>query len=129
RRMNRKNGPYFVAGTGDYGQGDDPGIINFNQPPEGQPGLWCQWVPTGDGTATVWDGGENFYDSDDWMEYIIDHFLKPGALAKDKLPFLQANHICNGNIDAQGEETDDRWRLVVKNNKVSVKRGRVVYDD
>ena len=40
RRMDRKNGPYFVDGTGDYGQGRDPDIRDYNKAPAGQPGLW-----------------------------------------------------------------------------------------
>ena len=48
RRMDRAEGPYFVEGTGPHGQGRDKGIRDYNRPPEGQPGLWCQWVPTED---------------------------------------------------------------------------------
>lgn len=121
RRMNRTNGPYFVDGTGYAGQGDDPDIIGFNQPPPGQPSLWCQWVPTDDSAGIEWDGGEKFYDAAEWMQYIIDHFLKPGAYAKSQLPFLQANHVVSGVIEAQGEEMDDRWKLVVEGNKVSTR--------
>jgi hypothetical protein len=118
RRMDRENGPYFVDGSGFMGQGHDADVRNHNSPPKGQPGLWCQWVPTEDGTAIEWDGGEKFYSSKEWMAYLIDHFLKPGALAKDALPFLQANHVLNGVIKAQGEDMDDRWKLIVKDNIV-----------
>lgn len=41
------------------------------------------------------------------MAYIINHFLAPKG------------YICNGTIEAQGEETNDHWWLEVKNNKVS----------
>ena len=128
RRMHRKNGPYFVDGTGDFGQGRDADIINFNDPPPGQPSLWCQWVPSDDGTTIEWDGGEKLYCAEEWMAYIIDHFLKPGAEAKASLPFLQANHVCNGDIEAQGEDADDRWLLRVRNNKVTTHNGTVVYE-
>lgn len=127
RRMKRTKGPYFVDGTGDFGQGSDPDIINHNEPPEGQPGLWCQWVPTHDNTGLEWDGNEKFYDSVEWMRYLIDHFLKPGCIAAKELPFLQANHVCNGTIYAQGEESDDMWLLQVDDNEVTVKRGVVTY--
>lgn len=129
RRMKRGNGPYYVLGTGDFGQGSDPDIQSYNEPPEGQPGLWCQWVPTEDGTAIEWDGNEKFYHAAEWMQYLIDHFLKAGALAAEALPFLQANHVCNGEIYAQGEDPSDRWNLVVKDNVVSVKQARVVWED
>ena len=39
--------------------GDD--ITDYNHPPEGQSGLWCQWVPTDEGTAIQWNGAEKFY--------------------------------------------------------------------
>lgn len=119
RRMNRKKGPYFAEPGGNYGQDRTDDIINYNDPPPGQPGLWCQWIPSDDGKTIGWDGGEKFYNSVEWMQYIIDHFLRPGAIAKAELPFLQANHVVSGIIDAQGEEPDDRWRLVVTNNKVT----------
>ncbi len=123
RRMRRKQGPYCVE---DERKAD---IVDYNTPPEGQPGLWCQWVSTEDGTEITWDGGEKFYNAPEWMEYIIDHFLAPGAKAAEQLPFLQANHIVNGTIEAQGEDGDDRWRLVATNNVVAVNAGRVVYED
>src|SRR5215467_9643211 len=37
RRMDRTRGPYFVDGSGPFGQGRDDDIQNFNQPPAGQP--------------------------------------------------------------------------------------------
>lgn len=129
RRMNRHAGPYFVDAEDDFGQGRSSDIIDYNRPSPGQPGLWCQWVPTDDGSKIEWDGNEKFYDSVEWMKYLIDHFLSPTAIAKDVLPFLQANHTVNGEIFAQGEETSDRWKLVVEDNKVSTRQGYVAYND
>jgi len=34
-------GGYFVGGTGDFGQGNDDSVMNYNSPTAGQPGLWC----------------------------------------------------------------------------------------
>ncbi len=118
RRMHRRSGPYY-CGTGMCGQDLEDDIINYNNSGD-QPGLWCQWVPTEDGTAIQWDQNEKFYNSVEWMQYIIDHFLAPGAKAQEALPFLQANHVCSGVIKAQGEDMDDRWKLVVENNAVQV---------
>lgn len=124
-RMKRKSGPYTaIPGSDGFGQDPSDDIINYNEPGD-QPGLWCQWVPTEDGRYIEWDGGEKFYNSPEWMKYIIDHFLRPGALAKAKLPFLQANHDCNGAIYAQGEDPGDLWTLFVRNNKVSVANAEV----
>lgn len=120
RRMLRKNGPYFVDGKG-YGGSDKEGdVLDYNKPSDGQPGLWCQWIPAAGGTALEYNGEGKFYDAEEWMRYIIDHFLKPDAKAKESLPFLQANHSCNGSILAQGEDILDRWKLVVTDNSVGI---------
>lgn len=128
RRVKRTKGPYFVGDTdtgvfrpgGKITQHDD--VIDSNCPPDGQPGLWCHWMPSPEGDEIEWDGGEKFYDSEEWMRYIIDHFLKPDCAARIALPFLQANHICNGEIEAQGEDSSDSWLLIVKDNVVSSER-------
>lgn len=121
RRMKRTGGPYFVDGEGFMGQGDGTDtVLDHNNPPEGQPGLWCKWEPSSDGHCIEWNEAEKFYDAEKWMKYLIKHFLQPGALAKDTLPFLQANHTVNGVIEAQGEDKDDRWDLVVRDNRVFV---------
>jgi hypothetical protein len=125
RRMDREEGPYHAEDDGDFGQSRAPGIRDYNRPPAGQPNLWCNWVPTDDGTAIEWNGGEKFYDASEWMAYIIDHFLKPGAAAP--LPFLQKNHTLNGTIDAQGEDRNDRWLLVVEDNRVSTKQAQITF--
>lgn len=117
RRMNRTKGPYFVEGSGFMGQERDDDIRDYNHPPEGQPSLWCQWVPTEDGTAIVWDEGEKFYESPEWMAYLIEHFLGRNPKAKSVLPFLEG-HTLNGTISAQGEDPKDKWLLHVQDNKV-----------
>jgi hypothetical protein len=144
RRMNREKGPYFVGGGGLYGQDREEDVLDYNQPPAGQPGLWCQWVPGGaewaqedEATTLGWDGGEKFYSATHWMRYLIDHFLKPGAEASKNLTDsiaqdqrfanFQFNHVVNGAISAQGEEPDDRWRLRVEDNEVTEEGETAVY--
>ena len=127
RRMDREKGPYYVNGSGFMGQGRDSDVRNHNSPPAGQPGLWCQWVPNEDGTAIEWDEGEKFYSADEWMVYIIEHFIGSDPKAKSELPFLQG-HTCNGEIFADGEESDDLWKIQVDDNVVTTKAGRVTYE-
>jgi hypothetical protein len=55
---------------------EDPAISDYNSPPEGQPGLWCQWHPIDDGAALAWDGGDKFYCYVEWLQYLIDHFIQ-----------------------------------------------------
>ena len=99
-------GEYFVDGD-DYGINEGPGIIEHNSPPSTQPSLWCQWIPTEDRMGLEWDDGEKFYKAEEWMNYILNRILAPKG------------YIGNGIIEAQGEDINDRWWLVVKNNVVS----------
>lgn len=156
RRMDRECGEYYVDGNGLRGQDRDIDVIDQNNPPKGQPSLWCQWRPSEDGNYIEWDGGEKFYDPAEWMKYIIDHFLKPDSVAKLKtercqagcsnceirykcwttrenkykvnLPFLQ-DHNCNGEIYCDGEDSEDNWMITVENNEVFIRQGEIVYGE
>lgn len=122
RRMDRERGPYYVEGGGVAGQAAEPDIRNYNYPPIEQPGLWCQWVPTHDGAALEWDGAEKFYDAEEWMAYLIDTFLtgEKGAFREHpNSAGFTFDHVANGTIFAQGEDSDDTWQLVVENNRVT----------
>lgn len=134
RHMGYHGGPYItdeaVLNTG----GTIPG--EQNTPPDGQPGLWCQWAPTDDGAALEWDGGEKFYDSEEWMRYLIDTFLSDSAALRkeiawghprvegryyaDQFGAFTFDHVLNGVIEAQGEDVSDHWWLIVHDNTVKV---------
>lgn len=119
RRMHRKSGPYVTGRDA----GPDPDVIDSNKVTPGQPGLWCQWVPSCAGRCLIWDRGEKFYAPTEWMRYLIDHFLRPDALAAtasargfEKFTF---DHSCNGEVAARREDTGRLWLIVVDDNKVS----------
>lgn len=102
-------GDFFVGGAGFMGQDGDDSVVNHNSPPNSQPGLWCQWRPNDDGTAIVWDEGEKFYEYTEWLWYLIETFLKPW------------DYKLNGTVRWQGEDSNDRGAIVVKNNNISTK--------
>jgi hypothetical protein len=102
-------GEYFVGGSGYFGQDSDNSIIDFNVPPDTQPGLWCQWIPNEDGTAIVWDGGEKFYHYVEWIKYLIEHF------------FSRWGYTLNGDVSWQGEEHDDHGVIMIRGNECFVK--------
>lgn len=136
RRMDRRRGPWYAAPGENFGQEDPGDVLNYNQPHESQPGLWCQWTVSDDGREIYWDGGEKFYNAELWMGYIIDAFLKPGAMiekyVKNEAPLplgwelderfqhFTFDHTMNGAFDAQGEDYDDRWAILVVSNNVLV---------
>jgi len=136
RRMQRDNGPLYAVPGNDFGQDHAPDVRDYNHPAEGQPGLWCQWVPDEDGASIVWDEGEKFYNSAEWMKYIIDHLFSAEARTFVKqhwgedlrFEHFTFNHLFNGEIDVEGEDSADRWQLVVQNNRVLVAEGTIHYD-
>lgn len=102
-------GEYFVAGSGFAGQDYDATIIDYNQPPMTQPGLWCQWTPNEDGTQLEWDGGEKFYNYVEWLQYLIENFFKPWGVQ------------LNGEVEWRGEDWDDTGRISVSYNRVKAR--------
>jgi len=108
-------GAYFVGEGGFAGQDNGPDVLDHNDPPEGQPGLWCKWVPTEDNEGIEWSGAEKFYDYTEWLQYLIHHFLAP------------AGYVLNGEVTWQGEESSDMGKLVVKDNEVSALEAKVTY--
>lgn len=109
-------GEFYVDGTGFAGQDRDDTIVDYNMPPSTQPGLWCQWIPTDDGSELVWDGGEKFYNYVEWLQYLIDKILAPRG------------YSLNGECEWFGEDSGDFGKIVVENNIVRVKIGRRVYN-
>ena len=122
--------PYAV---GDFEPEDlrnaDPDLIMKNSyPPEGQPGLWCNWIPADDGTAIKWDGAEKSHDMAEWLVYLVEHFIGRAPLAKAELPFF-VGHELNGEVEVVGEPVHDRQKIVVTNSRVRVLEGSTVYGD
>ena len=110
------DGGYFVGLPDDFGQFMDASILAYNDAPHGQPGLWCQWRPNDDGTAIEWDEGEKFYNYTEWLDYLLEHFLVPWG------------YVLNGEVTWQGDERNDIGMIVVVDNVVEIKEGRIVYD-
>lgn len=82
-------GAYYVGTPYEF---DSPGVIDVSQPPAGQPGLWCLWVPNENGTAIEWNGGDKFLYPEEWLEYLIRHFLEPWG------------YMVNGRVTCTDEE-------------------------
>jgi len=97
-----EEGCYYVgsATDGNYGQNKDSSIDDYNNPPKGQPGLWCQWVPTDDGSAIEWNEGDKFYYYVEWLQYINDHFLK------------RWGYTLYGNVTWQGEASNGDYGTI-----------------
>ena len=106
-------GEYFVGNSNDnnFGQTSDKSIIDDNNPPSTQPGLWCHWIPDPYNDAQYdmigWDEGEKFHDYIDCIKYLMEDFLKPWG------------YVVNGSVEWRGEDLSDNGVISVKNNVVT----------
>jgi hypothetical protein len=105
-----EEGQYFIANIGEFVSSRDQDVIDYNKPPAGQPGLWCQWIINNNGELE-WDGGEKFYNYEEWLDYLIDNFFEP------------LGYVLNGDIEWQGEESDDFGIIHVVDNMVDMQYG------
>lgn len=83
------------------------------------PSLHCDFEPTPDGTALVWNGIEKTTAARQWIQAIIDHFLAPGGHAQHHPGFetFTFDHICDGRLDLHGD--GGGWSIDVTANTVT----------
>lgn len=132
-------GEFFVGAGGFRGQEIDHTVTDHNLAPgqrpsrfidgrivptgvgygddRAQPGLWCQWIPTEDGTELVWDQGEKFYHYVDWLKYLQKHILSVWGC---KL---------TGRVDWFGEDRDDFGVILAENGAIRAFGGRLSHPD
>ncbi len=96
-------------------------------PSRGRPLSWCQWVPTADGSALVWDGDEYFFRHTEWLAYLVQTFLSPRARMRrvlrgrrDKFPAALSHftfdHVVDGVVSVHSSSGDE-W-ITVRDNVV-----------
>jgi len=122
--LSSEDAEFLVAFSDERHEDPDDAVI--------YPGIWCNWAPvtqhswvTGArghktpvktyGAGIGWNEAEKFYSSAEWMKYIIDKFLAPKG------------YVLNGVIEAQGEDPEDRWKLLVEDNKVLTQHAKVEF--
>ena len=122
RRCNRPDGPYAVTPTDPDHRDRDQDIESYNEIAEGQPSLWCQWEPCAHGCCIGWNGHEKFYAGPAWLQYLIDHFLRPGALAqKSGDPQFESftfDHRMNGFVVGERKDIRELFALIVADDEV-----------
>jgi hypothetical protein len=102
-------GGYFVGGGGYRGQDRDESILEYNVPPDDQPSLWCSWMVNEERTAII-GGADHGSDHDEWLEYLIEHFLLPWG------------YVVNGRVKWQGSDPPDQGTICVVENMIEVGR-------
>lgn len=82
----------------------------------------CDWVPCLDGCCLSWRPAERSNNASVDLQYLIDHFLRPGAHAAadgrpDFEPFTFDHHV-SGIVAAENGETRELFLLVADDNVI-----------
>jgi hypothetical protein len=101
---------YGTEGEFYLDEGANETILDYNNPPSTQPGLWCCWQPSENGIRIVWNGAAKFYHYVEWLEYITKKILQPQG------------YFLNGKVNYQGEEEGDKGSILCVNNEVRLVR-------
>lgn len=112
-----QDGCFYVGShlDGTYGQTNDKSVVDYNNSGN-MPSLWCQWTPSEDGSRLEWDGGEKFYNYTGWLQFLITNFFEPWG------------YKLNGTVDWHGEDSDDFGKIIIENNNMTIKNGRIIYE-
>jgi hypothetical protein len=115
-------GAYYVGSEIHSTETDNPALLRHNDPPDGQPGLWCSWQPSGNGESYVWVSSQN-YTYNDWLKYLIAHFFKPWHYTLSGK--LECNDYFSKYVSPNGDEENEieipyveKSELIVKDNTV-----------
>ncbi len=118
RRTVRPGGAYAIEPK----DPDDVDTDRYNEICEGQPSYWCGWAPCPHGCCLGWNGEEKFYGGPAWLQYLIDHFLRPGALAQrcgdDRFAEFRFDHTLNGIIAGENTTLRELFLIQVNDNEV-----------
>lgn len=110
---------------------DEDDALKSLVPRDGTPYPHLDWGPCPAGCCLAWDGTEKSRMAEESLQYLIDHFLRPGAHARlDDRPEFEHftfDHVVNGVIAAERDDTRELFLIVCKDN--TIRRERLVAPD
>lgn len=124
RHIERPGGPYEVDPNPAASRGRDPALSTeaYNAIASGKPNYWCDWAPCWEGCCLVHSGKEKSYSMRDWLEYLIEHFLRPGAKGEASgshwLEGFSFDHVLNGIVACCRNDTRELWLIRLEDNEV-----------
>lgn len=123
RRWERPGGPYAVPRDPlEEEQAAARAGRSYRRPPLGQPGLWCDWEPCWDGCCLAYNGVERFFGAAQWLRYLLDHFLREGAVASrsgdPRFAGFGFDHVLDGMVVGCRRDTKELFAITVSGNAV-----------
>lgn len=120
RRWRRPDGPYAVpAGACEP---EPVGSRSWHLPADGQPTLWCDWVPCWEGCCLTWQGEERFGGVGTWLGYLVDHFLRAGAAASrtgdPRFAGFTFDHVLDGMVVGCRRDNKQLFAVTAHQNRI-----------
>lgn len=102
----------------------EPDPFTTLTPGDGSPYPHLDWTPCTTGCCLHWDSGsEKSRMAEPWLGYLIEHFLRPGALAsssgRSDFTEFTFDHRLNGIIAAERDDTRELWLIACRDNELS----------
>lgn len=92
-------------------------------PRDGSPSPHLDWVPCPTGCCLVWTGDEKSRAAEEWICYLIDHFLRPNAQAsRDARPDFEEftfDHVVSGVVAGCRDDNRELFLIRCRNNELS----------
>lgn len=136
RHFDRGGSPYDVPGNPLAPDREGVPVERYHSLGQGKPQLYCQWAVCGSGCCLAFDGNEKFYQPVEWLRYLINHLLKPGAkaskVAHPQLSEFTFDHRLDGMIVGCRRDTRELYAITVTNNRITrkvLRAGDQMYDD
>lgn len=122
RHFDRGGSPYDVPGNPRAPDNAGVSLERYNAVQAGKPALHCGWAVCGQGCCLSHDGVEKFNNPQPWLAYLIDHLLKPDALASTQehpqLAGFTFDHHLDGTIVGCRRNVRELFALVVDDNVI-----------
>jgi hypothetical protein len=131
RRWQRPDGPYAVPDN-PLAECLDPGLdlVRYATSADGQPSLVCPWVPAQHGRAIVpvdtGGNGATPHEVVEWLRYLHDHFLGPGAAAVQDstaagiFAGFGFDHVLDGAAAVCGESQGTLTVIRIRSSRLTV---------
>jgi hypothetical protein len=89
-------------------------ISKERHPDVGWPSNYCPWELSENGDELEWDQTEKPRAYVEWLQYLVDQYFKPWGYA------------LNGEVFWEGEESDDRGTIYVKDNVIEAVQDEIM---
>lgn len=106
--------------SGPRALGEDEEAINAVK--DAAPWGWSNWTACAKGCCLSYDGGDKANHMVQWLKYLMESFLVPGAKVQSLVDSasLTCDHVLNGMVVGSRRDNRELYSITVRDNAVEV---------